>query len=162
MISAGIVVVVAAIVASMGIALYYFYGEYQPDVARVGTGEPVTVGPVRYVVEYDGTHEGDEDTVPDNVFVKIRIRATNLGDEETRMSGWQFRIVDEEGTKTQPVYGAFSDEDLLDYYLQPGEESVWTTQFDVPFDEDARYSIDIVPTKKQSSLDVGVVCLINC
>ena len=162
MISAGIVVVVAAIVASMGIALYYFYGEYQPDVDRVGAGEPVTVGPVRYVVEYEGTHEGDEDTVPDNVFVKIRIRATNLGDEETRMSGWQFRIVDEEGTKTQPVYGGFSDEDLLDYYIQPGEESVWTTQFDVPFDEDKRYSIDIVPTKVQSSLDVGVVCLLNC
>lgn len=159
--SAGIVVVVAAIVASMGIALY-FYGEYQSEIAHVGAGEPITVGPVRYVVEYEGTHEGDEDTVPENVFVKIRIRATNLGDEETRMSGGQFYIVDEEGAKTLPVYGAFSDEDLLDYYLQPGRESAWTTQFDVPFDEGEQYSIGIVPTKVQSSMDIGVVCILNC
>lgn len=159
--SAGVAVVVAAIVASMGIALY-FYGEYQSDIVRAGAGEPITVGPVRYVIEYDGTHEGSEETVPENVFVKIRIRATNLGDEETRMSGGQFYIVDEDGTKAQPVYGAFSDEDLLDYYLQPGRESEWTTQFDVPLDEDGQYSIGIVPTKAQSSLDVGVVCLLNC
>lgn len=161
MAGAGVVVVVAAIVASMGIALY-FYGEYQAEIAQADAGEPITVGPVRYVVEYDGTHEGDEDTVPEDVFIKIRIRATNLGDEETRMSGGQFYIVDEAGAKELPVYGAFSDEDLLDYYLQPGRESVWTTQFDVPFDEERRYSIGIVPTKVQSSMDIGIVCILNC
>lgn len=162
MLNAGAVAVVAAVVASMAIALY-FYGEYQTNFVYASAGEPVTVGPVRYVVEYDGTHEGSEETAPENgVFVKIRIRATNLGDGETRMSGGQFYIIDKDENKAQPVYGAFSDEDLLDDYLQPGRESVWTTQFDVPFDEQGQYSIGIRPTKVQSSSDIGIVCLLNC
>ena len=162
MISAGAVLVVAAVVASMAIALY-FYGEYQPNFVHADAGEPVTVGPVRYVVEYEGTHEGNDETAPENgAFVKIRIRATNLGDDETRMSGGQFYIVDKDENRVQPVYGSFSDEDLLDDYLQPGREAVWTTQFDVPFDEQEQYRIGILPTKVQSSKDIGIVCLLNC
>ena len=162
MLSGGIVIAVAAVVASMAVALY-FYGEYQPNFVYADAGEPITVGPVRYVVEYDGTHEGSEETVPKNgAFVKIRIRATNLGGEETRMSGGQFYIVDKDENKEQPVYGAFSDEDLFDHYLQPGRESVWTTQFDVPFNGQEQYSIGILPTKVQASRDIGIVCLLNC
>jgi len=146
----------------MAVALY-FYGEYQPNFVYADAGESITVGPVRYVVEYDGMHEGSEETAPKNgAFVKIRIRATNLGGEETRMSGGQFYIVDKDENKEQPVYGAFSDEDLFDHYLQPGRESVWTTQFDVPFDGQERYSIGILPTKVQASRDIGIVCLLNC
>ena len=78
------------------------------------------------------------------------------------MSGGQFYIVDKDENKEQPVYGAFSDEDLFDHYLQPGRESVWTTQFDVPFDGQERYSIGILPTKVQASRDIGIVCLLNC
>ena len=161
MIKVGAVIAIAAILTSIAIAMY-FYNEYQPNFVHGEAGEPIQVGPVRYIVEYDGTHEGDEDTVPENIFVKIRIKATNLSDEETRMSGGQFYIIDENNEKTQPVYGDFSDEDLLDYYLEPNKESTWTTQFDVPFDESKEYKIGIRPTKVQASLDTAIICLLNC
>ena len=161
MIKAGAVIAIAAILVSIAIAMY-FYNEYQPNFVYGEAGEPIQVGPVKYIVEYDGTHEGDEDTVPENIFVKIRIKATNLSDEETRMSGGQFYIIDENNEKTQPVYGDFSDEDLLDYYLEPNKESTWTTQFDVPFDESKEYKIGIRPTKVQASLDTAIICLLNC
>ncbi len=161
MIKIGVVAGVAGIMISIAIALYY-YDQYQPNFIYGEAGEPIQVGPVKYIVEYDGTHEGDEETIPENIFVKIRIKATNLSAEETRMSGGQFYIVDENNEKTQPVYGDFSDEDLLDFYLQPNKESTWTTQFDIPFDEGKQYKIGILPTKVQSSLDIGIVCLLNC
>ena len=157
----GAIIVIGAIMVSIAIAMY-FYDQYQPNFSYAEAGEPIQVGPVRYIVEYDGTHEGDENTVPENIFVKIRIKATNLSDEDTRMSGGQFYIVDENDKKIQPVYGDFSDEDLLDYYLEPNKESTWTTQFDVPFDESKQWKIGIKPTKVQSSLDIGVICLLNC
>ena len=112
------------------------------------------------MIEYAGTHEGSEETPPANTFVKIRISATNLLDEETRMSGGQFYI--RTTTRPSPSTGRFDDKDLLDYYLQPGRESAWTTQFDIPFDEGAEYKIGILPTKLQASRDIGIVCLLNC
>ncbi len=161
MVKIGMIAVVVGVAISVAVAIYY-YDEFQVDLIYVDAGEAVQVGPVRYVIEYEGTHGGNEENTPDNVFVKIRIRATNLGEEETRMSGGQFHIIDENDRKTQPVFGEFSDEDLLDYYLQPGKESTWTTQFDIPFDEDGQYKIGIIPTKIQSSQDIGIVCLLNC
>lgn len=161
MIRVGIIAVIVGIIISITIALY-FYDQYQPNFVFGEVGEPIQVGPVRYIVEYDGTHEGDKDTVPENVFVKIRIKATNLNNEETRMSGGQFYIVDENDQKTQPIFGGFSDEDLLDFYLQPNKETTWTTQFDIAFDESKQYKIGILPTKAQSSIDIGIICLLNC
>ena len=157
----GLVAVIAVVVISISLALYY-YDEFQPNFIHVSAGDPIQVGPVRYVIEYDGTHEGSEEVTPDDIFVKIRIKATNLGEEETRMSGGQFYIIDEHDAKTQPIFGEFSDEDLFDYYLQPNKESTWTTQFDVPFDEGKQYRIGVLPTKLQSSTDIGIVCLLNC
>ena len=161
MVRVGIIAALVGISISIAIALYY-YDQYQPNFVYAEVGEPIQVGPVKYIVEYDGTHEGDDDTVPENIFVKIRIKATNLSAEETRMSGGQFYIVDENNEKTQPVYGDFSDEDLLDYYLEPNKETTFTTQFDVPFDEGKQYKIGILPTKVQSSLDIGIICMLNC
>lgn len=161
MVRVGIIAALVGISISIAIALYY-YDQYQPNFVYAEAGEPIQVGPVKYIVEYDGTHEGDDDTVPENIFVKIRIKATNLSAEETRMSGGQFYIVDENNEKTQPVYGDFSDEDLLDYYLEPNKETTFTTQFDIPFDEGKQYKIGILPTKVQSSLDIGIICMLNC
>jgi hypothetical protein len=161
MVRAGMVAIIGGIIISIIIAIYY-YGEYQPNFVYTEPGYPIKVGPVQYVIEYDGTHNGDENTVPENIFVKIKIKATNLDESETRLSGGQFYILDENNTKTQPVYGEFSKEDLLDDYLQPNKEVVWTTQFDIPFDETKQYKVGILPTKPQSSLDIGIVCIINC
>ncbi len=161
MVRIGAVIIIGAIIVSMAVALHY-YEEYRRVYVHVGAGEPVQVGPVMYKVEYEGNHDGNEKTRPADVFFKIRISATNLDEEETRMSGGQFFIRDEDDRMKQPVFGNFTDMDLREYYLQPGVESVWTTQYDIPFESDRRYEIEIHPTKVQSSLDIGRVCLLNC
>jgi hypothetical protein len=157
----GIIIVIAIIIVSMGAAMY-MYTQYQTNFIIGKMGEPVVVGPVEYAISFDGTHKGSKETIPENTFVKIKIIAKNISNEDTRISGGQFYIVDEKQQKHQAVYGKFSADDLLDYLLEPNKAVMFTTQFDVPYDEQKQYSITIRPTKQQSSLDTAVICITNC
>jgi hypothetical protein len=78
------------------------------------------------------------------------------------MSGGQFHLIDEKRPDHEAVYGAFSPEDLIDDYLEPGKPVSWTTQFDVPYDEEEQYKILIRPTKQQETLDTAIICITNC
>ena len=155
------VIVTAAIIASMIVAVY-MYAQYQPNLVYVNAGEPAIVGPVQYIITFDGTHEGNKDTKPENTFLKIRIEAQNISQENTRISGGQFHLVDENRPDHEAVYGGFSEEDLIDDYLEPGKPVSWTTQFDVPYDEEKQYKIVIRPTKQQETTDTAIICLTNC
>ena len=111
-------IVIAAIIISMAAAMY-MYTQYQTNFIQVTAGEPVTVGPVEYIITFDGTHNGNEETIPENTFVKIRIVAKNISQESTRMSGGQFYLIDEKEQKHEAVYGGFSQEDLFNDNLEP-------------------------------------------
>lgn len=157
----GIVIMIVAIVISMAVAMY-MYTQYQTNFITVKTGEPVIIGPVEYTITFDGTHKGNKETKPVDTFVKIRIIAKNISEEKTRISGGQFYLIDEKQQKHQPVYGKFSTEDLLDDWLEPNKPAMWTTQFDVPYDETKQYNIVIRPSKQQSSVDTASICITNC
>ena len=161
MLNAGIVIILGALIVSMGIALYAYY-IYQPNFKNVDAGEPIVVGTVEYIITYEGQFDGDEDTRPEHSFLKIRIDAKNLEEAPTQISGIQFTLINENGTRTAPVYGEFSDEDLLYHTMGYNKPVTYTTQFDVPFDEDDQYKIGIEPRKEQSSIDIGIVCILNC
>ncbi len=122
----------------------------------------MVVGPVQYVISFEGTHEGDKETVPENTFVMIGISAENISEEKTVISGGQFYIVDEKDQKHKAVYGPFSSKELGLEGLDPGKPIERTTQFDIPFDEDSQYKIIIRPQKEQSTLDTAVICITNC
>jgi hypothetical protein len=157
----GLVIVIGAIIISMAAAMY-MYTQYQTNFIQSVAGEPVTVGPVEYIITFDGTHQGNKETVPENTFVKIRIVAKNISQEDTRMSGGQFYLIDEKDQKHEAVYGGFSEEDLFNNNLEPGKPTSWTTQFDVPYDEQKQYDIVIRPSKQQSTVDTAMICLTNC
>ena len=154
-------VIIAGLAASMAFATYMYY-EYQPNFILVEEGVPVQVGPVLYTISHLGMHEGDDDIKPENIFFKIQIDAENLGPSTTLLSGGQFYLLDESDNKFRAVYGEYSDEDLFNDQLEPNEPITRTTQFDIPFDEDMTYRIGILPTKEQSSNDIGIICVLNC
>lgn len=156
-----IAIIIGVIVISMGFA-FYMYLLYQPNFIEVQAGEPIQVGPVKYIVGYEGEHSGNKDTQPEGTFFKIRITAENLDSETTIMTGGQFFLLDESDKKYQAVYGKFSDEDLLTDLLELNVPVTWTTQFDIPYDEQEKYRIGILATKIQSSNDIGIVCVHNC
>ncbi len=158
----GVVIVIGAILASMGAAMY-MYTQYQTNFIETTTGETVTVGPVEYTITFEGTHEGSKETQPENTFVMIGIAAKYTGSEErTLLSGGQFYIVDEKDQKHEAVYGEFSSKDLLLEWLEPNKSVEKTTQFDIPFNEEKTYKIIIRPQKDQSTVDTALVCITNC
>lgn len=154
-------IIIAAIAASMVFATY-MYNEYQPNFILVEAGQPIQIGPVIYTVEYLGMHEGDDDIKPNEIFFKIKIIAENVGSSTTLLSGGQFYLLDENDKKYRAVYGQFDNEDLYNDDLKPNESITRTTQFDIPFDDDMIYRIGILPTKEQSSKDIGIICVMNC
>ncbi|MFB5624203.1 MAG: DUF4352 domain-containing protein [Nitrosopumilus sp.] len=157
----GVVIVIGAIIASMGFAMI-MYTQYTTNFIESTVGETVTVGPVEYVVTFEGTHEGSKKVAPENTFVMIGITAKNIGDEKTLFSGGQLYIVDEKEQKHEAVYGEFSSKDLLLEWLEPDQSIERTTQFDIPFDEEKQYKIIIRPQKDQSTVDTALICITNC
>lgn len=157
----GVVIVVGAIVASILVA-NFAYTQYQTNYIETVTGETVKVGPVEYVITFEGTHEGSKEVKPENTFVRIGITAKNVEDKNTLLTGGQFYIVDEKEQKHEAVYGEFSTKDLLVEELDPNEAVEKTTQFDISYDEEKQYKIIIRPQKEQSTTDTAVVCITNC
>jgi len=154
-------IIIIGIATSMVFATYMYY-EYQPNFILVDAGHPVQVGPIIYTIEYLGLHEGDDDIKPKEIFFKIGIIAENVGTSTTLLSGGQFYLLDKNDKKYRAVYGEFSNEDLFNDDLKPNESLSRITQFDIPFDEDMKYRIGVLPTKEQSSKDIGIICVLNC
>ena len=157
----GVIIIIGAIIVSMGLTMF-MYTQYTTNFIESVVGEKVTIGPVEYVITFEGTHEGNKEVKPENTFVIIGITAKNTSDEETIISGGQFYIVDEKDQKHEAVYGEFSSKDLFLETLEPNKPIERTTQFDIPFDEENQYKIIIRPQKEQSTVDTAVVCITNC
>ena len=157
----GIVIVIGAIIASMVIA-NFAYTQYQTNYIETTAGETVKVGPVEYIITFEGTHEGSKEVKPENTFVMIGIFAENVSEDKTVISGGQFYIVDEKNQKHKAVYGPFSSKELGLEGLDPGKPIERTTQFDIPFDEDIQYKIIIRPQKDQVTTDTASICITNC
>ncbi len=157
----GLVIVIGAIIGSMGLAMF-MYTQYQTNYIESSVGNAVIVGPVEYVVTFEGTHEGDKETVPENTFVMIGVTAKNVSKEKTALSGGQLYLIDERDQKHKAVYGEFSAKDLWIVGLDPGKPVEVTTQFDIEFDEEIQYKIVIRPQKDQSTVDTASICLTNC
>ena len=157
----GVVIVVGAIIASMAVAMYT-YTQYQVNYIESTAGETVRVGPVEYIITFEGIHQGSDELEPKNTFVKIGINAKNISNEKTVLSGGQFFFIDEKDQKHKAIFGEFSSNDLLLEGLDPGKPVQKTTQFDIPYDEEFQYKIAIRPQKDQATTDTAVVCLTNC
>ncbi len=157
----GIVIVLAIVIGTM-VAAMFMYTQYQTNYISTVAGEIITIGPVEYVITFEGTHEGSKEIVPENTFVQIGITAKNISDEKTMLTGGQFYIVDEKEQKHEAVFGEFSAKDLYIEWLEPNKPIEITTQFDIPFDEEKQYKILVRPQKQQSTVDTAVVCITNC
>ena len=149
MASLAVIVVAAAVVASMSVAMAFFM-DYKPEIVTAPAGERVRVGPNTYAVSYQGTEEDAES--PGTVFAKISIEARGPGGDPAPVGRQQFGLVDKSPPPTQPSHGEFGEDGQITAYfpLQGG------------FDESFEYVLMIRPTKEQSSSDLARVCVANC
>ncbi|MCE9653332.1 MAG: DUF4352 domain-containing protein [Nitrosarchaeum sp.] len=157
MVQITVFIVIGAIIISMAAAMYT-YTQNQTNFITANAGEPIIVGPVEYTISFDGTSKGTKEIVPENTFVKIKITAKNISKENTILSGGQFFLIDDKQKKHLPADGGFSADGLL----EPNKPVTVTTQFDVPYDDLKKYNVLIHPAKQQTSVDIALICIINC
>ncbi len=150
----GIVLVIGAVVASMGIAMVFFT-EYRPNVTEAGLNEPITVGPAQYTLTYEGIQTGSPETGSNRTFVKVGIMAKNLHDgSPATAEKRQFTLIDRGGIHTEPTHGLFSDTSPQITAYFPLEEDALDPGF--------AYTVIVRPTKEQGSTDLAMVCIANC
>jgi len=133
MVSGGVIILVSIVVISISIS-WYLTIIYEPVLVYAKGGEPIQVGPVQYIIEHIGEHNGNKDTRPEHIFFQIRIIAENMGTEDTRMVGGQFYFIDENDKKHEAVYGKFSSKGtsncvvrltgLFGYRVSPNKSSL--------------------------------------
>jgi hypothetical protein len=106
----------------------------------------------------------DRSEIPEGVYFQIQINAHNTGDETVRVTGGQFYLYDTNNEKHEAVFIGYGEDELSVIDLKPNETIVVTTQFDIPYDEEMKYTIGIIPNKYglQDAQERIFVCVKHC
>jgi len=106
--------------------------------------------------------------IAEGVYFQIQITAHNIGTETVRFTGGQFHLLDIDRTKYDAVFIGYADsgetEELSVVDLLPNGSVTVTTQFDIPYDDEMKYMVGIIPDRYglQDSQERGFVCIKNC
>ena len=182
----GTFIMLGIVAGSICISLYLFLDERLVDITEE-SGDSVTVNNVEFNIRYIGNYESLEKTkeyteiekkeaikglatseIAEGVYFQIQITAHNIGTETVRFTGGQFHLYDIDKTKYDAVFIGYADsggiEELSVVDLLPNGSVTITTQFDIPYDDEMRYTVGIIPDRfgLQDSQERGFVCMKNC
>ena len=182
----GTFIMLGIVVGSICVSMYLFLDNQVVNVTEE-SGDSITMGNVEFYVSYIGNHELLEKTKEyaemektqeikgiatsekaEGVYFQIQITAHNIGTETVRFTGGQFYLYDIDKTKYDAVFIGYADsggiEELSVVDLLPNGSVTVTTQFDIPYDDEMKYSIGIIPNRfgLQDSQERGFICIKNC
>jgi len=181
----GTFIMLGIVIGSICVSMYLFLDGQIVSI----TGEPgnsITVGNIEFYKINIGNYESLEKTeeykelektqvvkglatseIAEEVYFQIQITAHNIGAETVRFSGGQFYLLDINQEKYDAVFIGYAGSDIEELSrvdLLPGSSVTVTTQFDIPYDEEMKYSVGILPDRfgLQDSEERGFVCIKNC
>jgi len=182
----GTFIMLGVVVGSICISLSLFLDERLVDITEE-SGDSVIVNNVEFNISYIGNYESLEKTkeykelektqvvkglatseIAEGVFFQIQITAHNIGAETVRFTGGQFYLFDVNQEKYEAVFIGYAGSDIIEELsrvdLLPGSSVTVTTQFDIPYDEEMKYTVGILPDRfgLQESQERGFVCIKNC
>jgi len=182
----GTFIMLGIVVGSICFSLFLFLDERLVDITEE-SGDSVTVNNVEFNISHIGNYESLEKTkeykelektqaikglatseIAEGVYFQIQITAHNIGTETVRFTGGQFHLYDIDKTKYDAVFIGYADsggiEELSVVDLLPNGSVTVTTQFDIPYDDEMRYTVGIIPDRfgLQDSQERGFVCMKNC
>ena len=182
----GTFIMLGIVVGSICISLYLFLDGRFVDITEE-TDSSITVGNVEFYMNHVGNHEILEKTkeyteiektqivkdlvtseIADGVYFQIQITAHNIGTETVRFTGGQFYLYDIDKTKYDAVFIGYDNSDGIEELsvidLLPNASTTVTTQFDIPYDDEMKYMVGIIPDRYglQDSHERGFVCIKNC
>ena len=182
----GTFIMLGIVVGSICISLSLFLDERLVDITEE-SGDSVIVNNVEFNISYIGNYESLEKTeeykelektqaikglatseIAEGVYFQIQITAHNIGAETVRFSGGQFYLFDINQEKYDAIFIGYAGSDIIEELsridLLPGSSVTVTTQFDIPYDEEMKYTVGILPDRfgLQESQERGFVCIKNC
>ena len=186
MVGIGTFIMLGIVIGSICVSMYLFLDNQFVDIFEESGGS-ITVGNVEFYVNHIGNYEILEKTkeyveiektqvvkglatseIAEGVYFQIQITAHNIGTETVRFTGGQFYLYDIDKTKYDAVFIGYADsggiEELSVVDLLPNGSVTITTQFDIPYDDEMRYTVGIIPDRfgLQDSQERGFVCMKNC
>ena len=186
MLGIGTLIMLGIVIGSICISMYLFLDYRYVDVTGE-LGDSITVGDIKFYINHIGNYEILEKTKEyaeieksqeikglatsekaEGVYFQIEITAHNIGTETVRFTGGQFHLYDIDRTKYDAVFIGYADsgdiEELSVVDLLPNSSVTVTTQFDIPYNDEMKYSIGIIPDRYglQDSQERGFVCIKNC
>jgi hypothetical protein len=182
MIGFGTLVILGVVIGSVSVSMFLFIDNLTIDVTSE-SGEPVQVGDVKFDIQFVSNYEILEkkseylefekelivkgistSETPDGIYFQIQITAHNMGTETVRITGGQIHLFDSNNTKYDAVFIGYGDDELSIIDLEPNNSVTVTTQFDIPYDDQMKYSVGIIPDRYglQDSQERGFICVKNC
>ena len=186
MVGIGTFIMLGIVIGSISVSMYLFLDNQFVDIFEESGGS-ITVGNVEFYVNHIGNYEILEkikeyselektqavkglatSEIAEGVYFQIQITAHNIGTETVRFTGGQFHLYDIDKTKYDAVFIGYADsggiEELSVVDLLPNGSVTVTTQFDIPYDDEMRYTVGIIPDRfgLQDSQERGFVCMKNC
>ena len=182
----GTFIMLGIVIGSISVSMYLFLDNQFVDIFEESGGS-ITVGNVEFYVNHIGNYEILEKTkeyteiektqaikgiatseIAEGVYFQIQITAHNIGTETVRFTGGQFHLYDIDNTKYDAVHIGYDTsegtEELSVVDLLPNGSVTVTTQFDILYDDEMKYSVGIIPNRfgLQDSQERGFVCIKNC
>ena len=186
MVGIGTLITLGIVIGSICVSLYLFLDDRFVDITGESGGS-ITVGGVDFYVNHIGNYEILEKTkeyteiektqaikgiatseIAEGVYFQIQITAHNIGTETVRFTGGQFYLYDIDKIKYDAVFIGYDNpdgtEELSMVDLLPNGSITVTTQFDIPYDDEMKYTVAIIPDRfgLQDSQERGFVCIKNC
>jgi len=186
MVGIGTFIVLGIVAGSICVSMYLFLDERVVDITEESDGS-VTVGNVKFYVSHIENYEILKKTkeyaeseksnavkgiatseIADGVYFQIQITAYNIGTETVRFTGGQFYLFDIDKTKHDAVFIGYDSTDGMEELsvidLLPNSSITVKTQFDIPYNDEMKYTVGIIPNKfgLQDSQERGFVCVQNC
>tara|TARA_B100000029_G_scaffold424820_1_gene432844 strand:+ start:2546 stop:3106 length:561 start_codon:yes stop_codon:yes gene_type:complete len=185
MIRIGGILAVAIILTSIGIAFYFYSQETYREVVVSDLGEVTMVGDIKFEIQYVTNYEILEKTkeftdfeqtqieqgltegtneIPEGTYFQIQITAENKGSETTTLTGGQFHLYDDKNTRYGASFVGYGGNELSMIDLEPNNAVTVTTQFDIPYEDEMKYKVGIVPNRfgLQETQEIAFICIKNC
>jgi len=184
MVGFGTVIAIGIVIASISVSMIIFW-ESQTTSKFSEYGDVINVGDVEFDVQYVTNYEilkknkmyaefeklyvekgliGESNEIPEGVYFQIQITANNMSDETVELTGGQFFLYDINNKKHEAKFIGYGENELTVLKLEPNNPITVTTQFDIQYDDEMKYTVGIIPNKYglQDIQEMAFICVKNC
>ena len=182
------VIAIGIVIGSISVSMIIFW-ESQTISTIFEDSDEIKVGNVKFDVQYVTNYEilkkdkaqqefqewfietgpnpgllNESSEIPEGVYFQIQITANNTGNETVELTGGNFFLYDINNNKYSAKFIGYGENELTVLELEPNNPITVTTQFDIQYDDEMKYTVGIIPNKYglQDSQERAFICIKNC